>query len=212
MIRIAGAAALAALVVLGSDVASATGQTTGDPGGAGVVSGQTAATPSSSAAVPEPRTYRMDAYRAPVPDTLDGATVLSTAEAEKLWRAGEAVFIDVLPKPPTPKLPKGTVFRLPPRDDIPGSVWLPDVGYGSLSEEMAGYFKDNLVAATGGDRSRAIVFYCLADCWMSWNAARRAVEWGYTAVHWYPEGTDGWTFEGLPTETARPRPRPGLSE
>ena len=162
--------------------------------------------------VAEPGDYRMEEFRAPVPETLAGARVVGTTEAAALWRSGGAVFIDVLPKPPRPNLPKGTIFRLPPRNDIPGSLWLPDVGYGSLSPEMEAYFADNLAAAVGGDKARTIVFYCLADCWMSWNAARRAVAWGYTSVVWYPEGTDGWEFEGLPTEARKPVERPGLVE
>lgn len=166
----------------------------------------------SAGDVPEPAEYRLDDYRAPVPDSLAGATVVDTAAAAELWRRGGAVFIDVLPKPPKPDLPAGTVFRLPPRDDIPGSLWLPDVGYGVLAPDMEAYFRDNLAAATDGDLAQTVVFYCLADCWMSWNAAKRAVAWGYRAVVWYPEGTDGWSFEGLPMEPREPVPRPGLTE
>lgn len=167
---------------------------------------------SASGAVAEPDGYRMDDYRSPVPETLQGGTVLSTEEARALWAAGGAAFIDVLPRPPKPKLPPGTVFRQAPRDHIPGSIWLPDVGYGALSPEMTDYFRTNLEAATEGNRARPVVFYCLDDCWMSWNAARRAIEWGYTAVSWYPEGTDGWTFEDLPVERGEPVPRPGVDE
>ena len=52
--------------------------------------------------VEEPGAYREDAYRAPVPATLAGATVVSTAEAHALWESGGAAFIDVLPRPPRP--------------------------------------------------------------------------------------------------------------
>ena len=31
---------------------------------------------------------------------------------------------------------------------------------------------------------------------MSWNAAKRAVALGYSAVNWYPEGVDGWAAAG----------------
>jgi PQQ-dependent catabolism-associated CXXCW motif protein len=37
-----------------------------------------------------------------------------------------------------------------------------------------------------------LVIYCQADCWMSWNAAKQALSYGYTNVAWYPEGTAGW--------------------
>ncbi|WP_181707574.1 PQQ-dependent catabolism-associated CXXCW motif protein [Chthonobacter rhizosphaerae] len=170
------------------------------------------ASPVAAGDVPEPTGYRLNDYRAPVPDTLAGARVLDTKAVEALWSAGSAVFIDVLPKPPRPKLPPGTVFRLPPRESIPGAIWLPDVGYGALAADMAAYFKDNLNEAVQGDASRTVVFFCLADCWMSWNAARRAVEWGYRDVVWYPEGTDGWSFEGLPVAKVEPVPRPGLTD
>jgi PQQ-dependent catabolism-associated CXXCW motif protein len=42
------------------------------------------------------------------------------------------------------------------------------------------------------------VFFCLKDCWMSWNAAKRALEYGYANVMWFREGTDGWQELGYP--------------
>ena len=161
------------------------------------------------AAVAEPQGYRMAEYRAPVPATLQGARVVSTQEAAELWRSGGAIFLDVLPKPPKPDLPKGTVWREPPRLDIPGSVWLPDVGFGALSDEMEAWFRSNLAELTGGDKARPLVIYCKTDCWMSWNAGKRAIEWGYSGVVWYPEGTDGWEAAGLPLEERTSVPRPG---
>jgi PQQ-dependent catabolism-associated CXXCW motif protein len=158
--------------------------------------------------VEEPAGYRMDDYNAPVPATLSGARVVSTAEAEALWRAGGAIFIDVLPRPPKPALPEGTLWRDPPHADIPGSVWLPDVGYGGLSDVMERWYKDSLAALTGGDETRPLVVYCRADCWMSWNAARRAVAWGYAGIVWYPDGTEAWEAAGLPLEARTPEPRP----
>jgi PQQ-dependent catabolism-associated CXXCW motif protein len=94
--------------------------------------------------VPEPPGYRTDNYRAPVPTTLQGAQVLTTAQAEALWRTGEASFIDVLPRPPKPNLPAGTVWREAPRPNIPGSLWLPDTGYGELAWSTEDYFKRGL--------------------------------------------------------------------
>ena len=58
--------------------------------------------------VPEPADYRTEDYRAPVPATLAGARVLTTAEAEAIWRARSGIFIDVLPRAPKPpNLPAG---------------------------------------------------------------------------------------------------------
>ena len=156
---------------------------------------------------PEPESYRLDNYRAPVPAALRGARVLGTAEAEALWRAGAAAFIDVLPHPPKPNLPAGTVWRDAPRPHIPGSLWLPDTGYGELAEVTESYFRRGLARASGGDPARPLVFYCQANCWMSWNAAKRALTYGYASVAWYPEGTDGWRRADLPMQDATPEPR-----
>ena len=67
---------------------------------------------------------------------------LTTAEAEAIWRAGTGAFIDVLPRAPKPQnLPAGTVWRDKPRLNIPGSVWLPDTGYGKLAEATEAYLR-----------------------------------------------------------------------
>ena len=86
------------------------------------------------------------------------------------------------------------------------AVWLANVGYGVLSEEVESYFRRSLEALTAGDHSRALVFYCQMHCWMSWNAAKRALALGYARVHWYPDGTEGWAAAGLPFAEAQPHP------
>jgi len=163
----------------------------------------------ATAEVPEPEGYRLENYRAPVPATLRGAKVIGTDEAEAIWRSHSASFVDVLPRPPRPRdLPAGTLWRDKPRANIPGSIWLPDTGYGELAPSMAGYFANGLDRASNGDHARMLVLYCLADCWMSWNAAKRALVLGYSNVAWYPEGTDGWQAALLPLQDATPETRP----
>lgn len=160
----------------------------------------------SQSAPPEPPGYRMEDYRAPTPATLAGARVVTTAEAEQLWKAG-AVFVDVLPHTPRPaNLPPGTIWRETTRMDIPGSIWLPDTGYGALAAATEHYLRDGLERVTGGDHTRWLVFYCLQSCWMSWNAGKRALTMGYGNVAWYPEGTEGWEAAGLPLQEAKPAP------
>ena len=160
--------------------------------------------------VPEPDGYRTDDYRTLVPETLAGARVLTTAEAETIWRAKMGVFIDVLPRPPKPQnLPPGTIWRDKPRLNIPGSVWLPDAGYGKLAEATEDYLRRGVARASGGNNATLLVVYCLADCWMSWNAAKRVLSYGYPNVAWYPEGTDGWERANLPVTESRPEPRAG---
>jgi PQQ-dependent catabolism-associated CXXCW motif protein len=90
-----------------------------------------AATEPGAADVPEPDGYRLGDYRAPTPATLRGARAIGTDEAETIWRSHSASFVDVLPRAPRPRdLPAGTLWRDKPRANIPGSIWLPDTGYG----------------------------------------------------------------------------------
>jgi PQQ-dependent catabolism-associated CXXCW motif protein len=153
----------------------------------------------------EPPGYRMADYRAPTPSTLAGARVITTAQARALWKSGTAAFVDVLARAPKPaNLPPGTLWLDKPRMDIPGSIWLPDTGYGKLAMSTETYLRKGLKSVTQGDRTKLIVIYCLADCWMSWNAAKRALGMGYTNVAWYPAGTDGWKAAGLPLQKAAP--------
>jgi PQQ-dependent catabolism-associated CXXCW motif protein len=160
--------------------------------------------------VPEPKGYRTEDYRAPVPETLAGGRVLTTAEAEAIWRAKSGAFIDVLPRPPRPSnLPAGTVWRDKPRFNIPGSIWLPDTGYGELAQSTESYLRQGLIRASGGNRAALIVVYCQASCWMSWNAAKRILSYGYSNVSWYPDGTDGWERANLPMVESQPEPRSG---
>lgn len=147
----------------------------------------------------------MGDYRAPTPATVAGGMVLDTEAAHALWKSGTAVWIDVLPAPRRPaNLPASAVWMPLPHRDIPGSLWLPDIGRGALSPEREAYFRDHLKAATGDRRDTSVVFYCLADCWMSWNATKRAAAYGYTQLYWYRDGTTGWEAAALPTEEATP--------
>jgi PQQ-dependent catabolism-associated CXXCW motif protein len=158
-------------------------------------------------AVDEPENYRTGEYRTPVPATLQGAKVVSAEDASKMWNDGSAVFIDVYPyAPKPPNLPAGTIWREPQHFSIENAKWLANIGYGVLSVETEAYFKRHLERLTGGDRAKALVFFCVRNCWMSWNSGKRALTYGYTNVYWFSEGTDAWQEIGLPVEAAKPEP------
>jgi PQQ-dependent catabolism-associated CXXCW motif protein len=163
--------------------------------------------PALAGAPPEPDGYRLENYRAPTPATLSGAIVLTTDDASELWRQHSAIFIDVLPQPPRPaNLSPRTLWHAPSRNSIPGAVWLPNVGFGEIAAETDAYFQRGLAAASGGDQTRPLVFFCERNCWMSWNAAKRAMTYGYSAVRWFPDGTDGWKETDLPLEKVEKAP------
>ena len=166
--------------------------------------------PTDRGAPAEPTDYRAGDYRSPTPLTLQGAEVVSGAEAVALWKARAASFIDVLPTPRKPdNLPPQTLWHLPEHLSIPGSAWLPNTGFGVLGPEAAAYFREQLQRLTGGDRTAPLLFYCLRNCWMSWNAAKRAIALGYARVYWFPDGAEGWTEAGgtlVPSEPVEPVP------
>ncbi len=149
--------------------------------------------------------FRMERYRAPVPEALDHATTLSTAEAIKIHQLGKVIFVDVYPpKGLGPDPLSGAWVTNEKRENIPGSTWLPDVGRGHIEADAEAYFIRNLKKLSNNDPSTPLLFYCTADCWQSWNAAKRAIRYGFTDVYWYPDGTDGWLDEDQPLAPSEP--------
>jgi PQQ-dependent catabolism-associated CXXCW motif protein len=158
-----------------------------------------------TAHVPEPSGYWLGPIHGPVPATIAGGTVLGTTALAHVLAGGGAVLVDVAEAPHRPPgLPPGTLWLPAPHRSIPGSVWIPDAGRGSISPRFAAWFRTRLAALTGGDRDKRIVVYCHPSCWMSWNAAKRAINDGYRAVFWYPGGVEGWETAGHPTAVAKP--------
>lgn len=139
----------------------------------------------------------MERYRAPVPADIPDATTINNEQAVTMYADESAAFIDVYPpKGLGPDPLDGHWVITEERHSIPGSIWLPEVGRGSLQPDAQDYFARNLNRITRGDKSTPIVFFCTSDCWQSWNAARRATMLHYTGVHWYPLGSDGWQENG----------------
>jgi len=157
----------------------------------------------AAAQVPEPSGYRQDDYRAPVPTTITGGTRVDPRALAALIPDEHPVLIDVLPAPTRPPgLPPGHPWLPIPHRNIPGSLWLPDVGRGAISPGLDSWFRARLAGATANQRGRPVVFYCLSRCWMSWNAAKRAISYGYTRVFWLEAGADGWQAAGYPVAQA----------
>lgn len=152
--------------------------------------------------------YRIDEFRSPVPESVPAARTVDTDAVRRLIESEpKPVLVDVLPSPPRPEGLSPTALWLPPKHyNIPQSTWLPNVGYGRLSDGLNAYFRDNLARLTNGDFDKPIIIYCEADCWMSWNAARRAADYGYRRVLWFPQGTDGWNAAGLSLAPSQPAP------
>lgn len=156
--------------------------------------------------------YRDKHYRRPTPETAPAGQILSTDQLAAFIAEGDPVLIDVQAITVRPEIEEFGLSWLPnsQRMHIEGSTWLPNVGYAELDERMTHFFRTNLELLSGGDLDRPLVFYCVVDCWMSWNAIRRADALGYRNLYWYPDGTDGWADAGRPLVPGDPVPLDAL--
>jgi PQQ-dependent catabolism-associated CXXCW motif protein len=146
--------------------------------------------------VPLPDGYRMNRYKAPVPNYAPGAQTINAEQAFILKNQG-ALFIDVIGSGKyLTKGVDGHWISVKPHDSIPDSYWLPNVGRGALTPDQLVYFKNALLNLTRQDKTAKLVFFCLKSCWMSWNAAKRAARLGYQSVYWLADGKDGWKDAG----------------
>ncbi len=71
--------------------------------------------------------------------------------------------------------------------------------------EVPMWFRASLERVSEGNRKATLVFYCVVDCWMSWNAALRLHRAGIRNVIWYADGLDGWREARLPLSAAVPQ-------
>ncbi|MET0430667.1 MAG: rhodanese-like domain-containing protein [Microvirga sp.] len=154
--------------------------------------------------------YRMQNYRAPVNLPVQGGRRVEIGEVDALIKAG-AVLVDVMPQRGGYDPETGAWRIVDKRETIPGAVWLPNTGTGHLEARLASYFAGSLSRLTNGEKSRPLVFFCKADCWMSWNAVKRAADLGYSRVSWYADGTDGWTDADRVLVEVVPAPVPSLA-
>lgn len=148
--------------------------------------------------------YRLFRYRSPTPKKAEGGVTIDTDTLqEMLTSATPPALLDVQP------LAWNNVFiQKEQRQHIPGSTWIPNVGLGEIDDDWAEYFRFHLHRQSQGNTSYPIVIYCRADCWMSWNAVKRAAEWGYSNLYWYRNGTDAWRDREKAMVPAVPQPFP----
>jgi PQQ-dependent catabolism-associated CXXCW motif protein len=156
-------------------------------------------------AVQEPQGYWMGANHGPVAATLSGATVIHTRKLAALLKTGDVMVVDVSDAPRRPDiLAPGAVWLPLPHPVIPGALWIPGAGIGAISPAVDELFRERLAQGTHNDLSHPLVIYCHRNCWLSWNAAKRAISYGYRNVFWFPDGMEGWRAAGLPTATGEP--------
>lgn len=145
--------------------------------------------------------YRSKNYRSPTPTETSFATVVDAEDILKLSKENEnLVIVNVVPL----DMDGSTFIQAKPHEGIVNSIWLPNVGYGQINEMTKNYLVENLNLAMNNNNDTVFVFYCKIDCWMSWNAARRASLLGFKNISWYKNGIETWKFYKLETELLYP--------
>jgi PQQ-dependent catabolism-associated CXXCW motif protein len=155
--------------------------------GLACVASSAAASEASDHGVPPQAELRRGDYDAPTPLAVPGARTVTTAELRRLLQRSDAarpVLVDVL----------GGEGHA----SLPGAAWLPGAGRGEAFDDgLQARLAQALAVLTGDDRARALVFFCAGPrCWLSYNAALRAVRMGYTNVLWYRGGIEAWGAGG----------------
>ena len=131
------------------------------------------------------------AMHGPTPASIPGGQVLTTPGLVALLQGRQVPFVlfDVLGQPEV--LPNA----------VP-AAWLAQAG--SFDDAVQQQAVEMLKQSTQGRKDVALVFYCLSrECWMSYNAALRAIQAGYTNVLWYRGGIEAWKAAGMPTQQAQ---------
>ncbi len=122
-------------------------------------------------------------YRAP--EMIPGSQTTEAAEAWALFRAG-VPFVDTRLRADyeagrVPEARNLTIMR--DRDD-----------------ERNRFTRENLLDFIG-DVDAPVVMYCNErDCWRTEAATRRALEWGFTNLYYFPGGFPEWIRSGYPFE------------
>jgi PQQ-dependent catabolism-associated CXXCW motif protein len=163
-----------------------------------------------SSAAPEPSGYWTGPVNAPVPETITGGKVIHDAHRLRaLLKHPGTVIVDVSNAPRRPEnLATGAPWLPLPHRAIPGTLWIPGVGAGEIPPAADEFFRKELAAATGGDLTRRVVIYCHRTCWLSWNAAKRAIGYGYRNIYWFRDGVEGWKAAHFPTAVIEPQAVP----
>jgi PQQ-dependent catabolism-associated CXXCW motif protein len=127
----------------------------------------------------------------PTPASIPGGQVITTKGLVELLRGGQApvLVLDVLGGA---EMIQGAQYAVPAAQS------------GAFNDQPQQQFGQYLQQATNGNKQHPIVTYCLStQCWMSYNAALRAINLGYTNVLWYRGGIEAWKQAGMPTQSTQ---------
>lgn len=129
----------------------------------------------------QPQAQLQNQLHGPTPTSIPGGQVITTDRLLSLYQQGQQnglLVFHVL----------GPGFTLPMAQNA-----APASQAGSFSDQTQREFGQYLQQVTQGNKGRPLVFYCQStQCWMSYNAALRAINMGFTQVYWYRGGVEAW--------------------
>ena len=139
--------------------------------------------------VAAPRALHSGAFHGPTPNRIPGGQVITTQGLMALLQRDLPVHVfDVL----------GSRTALPQAVSL---AWAAQPG--SFDDATQQQLARMLIQATRGRMDAPLVFYCQSpQCWMSYNAAARAIHLGYRNVLWYRGGVEAWQRAGQPLAAA----------
>jgi PQQ-dependent catabolism-associated CXXCW motif protein len=183
---LAGAAIIFAVTRFGGDDAPANGLGSVIQGNGSAAADQGFAGELADRGV-QPRSELESNVGTPTPLLIPVGQRVTTMDVQRMLATGpQPLLVDVLADPHP-----GT---------LQGAVYIPSGGTGgNFQDGNQAQFVQQLAQATGGDKTRAIVFFCQGPiCWESYNAVLRANAAGYGRIYWYRGGIAAWSEAGLP--------------
>ena len=138
-----------------------------------------------------PTSELSEKFHHPTPLSVPGAKTIRTLELMQILESNnKTILVDVL-----------GVVENGKKQVIPSAFWLgPYAGSKSTDKQRLAVALERI---TSMDKSAALIFYCGGiECWASYNASLRAVEFGYSNVLWYRGGATAWAAAKLPTVVA----------
>ncbi|WDI31149.1 rhodanese-like domain-containing protein [Hyphococcus flavus] len=127
------------------------------------------------------------AMHGPTPASIPGGQVITTKGVAELMQGGQTPYL--------------VLDILGGQEIIPGAVFaVPAHQPGNFNDQTQNEFSRFLMQMTGGNKEVPLILYCQStQCWMSYNAALRAINMGYTNVLWYRGGIEAWKAAGHQT-------------
>ncbi len=152
--------------------------------------------------VPAQATLHDGPMHGPTPNSIPGGRLVTTREIVDLVQRTQGDrntaprSFDILGSP----------------ERLPGALLAVPAGQpGSFDDATQREFGQFLQGVMQGRKDLPMIFYCAStQCWMSYNAALRAIRLGYSKVLWYRGGVEAWKYARLPFQPPEgPRGQPG---